>query len=92
VQLESDAFLTDIDFMNMSSAQRGVCCSLILYLTSNKGKWLVAGCESGRFDGEIFARVLDLARQARQGNNPAGLLMAMLKKELGYGDQGRKQE
>ena len=38
VQLESDAFLTDIDFITMSPAQRGVYCSLILYLNSNGGK------------------------------------------------------
>lgn len=38
VQLESDAFLTDIDFITMSPAQRGVYCSLILYLNSNNGK------------------------------------------------------
>ena len=38
VQLESDAFLTDIDFITMSPAQRGVYCSLILYLNSNDGK------------------------------------------------------
>jgi len=38
VQLESDAFLTDIDFVTMSPAQRGVYCSLILYMNSNNGK------------------------------------------------------
>lgn len=38
VQLESDAFLTDIDFVTMSPAQRGVYCSLILYMNSNDGK------------------------------------------------------
>lgn len=38
VQLESDAFLTDIDFVQLTPAERGVYCSLILYLTSNDGK------------------------------------------------------
>jgi uncharacterized protein YdaU (DUF1376 family) len=38
VQLESDAFLTDIDFVQFTPAERGVYCSLILYLTSNDGK------------------------------------------------------
>ena len=35
VQLESDAFLTDIDFVQFTPAERGVYCSLIMYLTSN---------------------------------------------------------
>ncbi len=43
-----------------------------------------------RFDGEIFGGVLDYAREARAGKNPAGLFMALLKKELGYGDQARR--
>ena len=38
VQLESDAFLTDVDFVQFSPAERGVYCSLILLLTSNDGK------------------------------------------------------
>ena len=38
VQLESDAFLTDIDFVQFTPAERGVYCSLILLLTSNDGK------------------------------------------------------
>jgi uncharacterized protein YdaU (DUF1376 family) len=38
VQLESDAFLTDIDFVQFKPAERGVYCSLILYLISNDGK------------------------------------------------------
>jgi uncharacterized protein YdaU (DUF1376 family) len=38
VQLESDAFLTDIDFIQFTPAERGVYCSLIMYLTSNDGK------------------------------------------------------
>lgn len=38
VQLESGAFLTDVDFVQFTPAERGVYCSLILYLTSNDGK------------------------------------------------------
>ena len=38
VQLESDAFLTDIDFVQFTPAERGVYCSLILLFTSNDGK------------------------------------------------------
>jgi uncharacterized protein YdaU (DUF1376 family) len=38
VQLESDAFLTDIYFVQFTPAERGVFCSLILLLTSNEGK------------------------------------------------------
>jgi len=38
VQLESKAFLTDIDFGKMSAAERGVYCTLIFYLYCNDGK------------------------------------------------------
>ncbi len=38
IQLESDAFLTDIDFVQFTPAEKGVYCSLILFLTSNDGK------------------------------------------------------
>lgn len=38
VQLESAAFLTDVDFMVMSAAQRGVYCTLIFLLYCNNGK------------------------------------------------------
>ena len=38
IQLESDAFLADIDFVQFTPAERGVYCSLILLLTSNDGK------------------------------------------------------
>ena len=38
VQLESDAFLTDLDFIRMTSAERGLYCSLIFFLNSNNGK------------------------------------------------------
>jgi uncharacterized protein YdaU (DUF1376 family) len=35
VQLESEAFLTDIDFMRMSAAERGVYVTLLFYLYCN---------------------------------------------------------
>ena len=38
VQLESEAFLTDLDYITMSHAERSVYCTLIFYLTSNNGK------------------------------------------------------
>jgi len=38
VQLESDAFLTDADFVQMTPAERGAYCSLIFFLTSNSGR------------------------------------------------------
>ena len=38
IQLESDAFLTDIDFVQFTPAERGVYCSLILFFTSTDGK------------------------------------------------------
>ena len=50
----------------------------------NVTNWLVEGCVSGRFNTEIFERVLDYAKQARQGKKPAAVFMAILKEELGY--------
>lgn len=54
----------------------------------NVAEWLVAGCSGGRFNGEIFERVLDYAKQARQGDNPAAVFMATLRDELGYKKKG----
>ena len=53
----------------------------------NVTNWLVEGCARGRFNGEIFERVLDYAKEACQGQKPAAVFMALLKKELGYGRQ-----
>ena len=39
VQLESDAFLTDLDFMQFSPAERGVYCSVIFLLNTSGGKY-----------------------------------------------------
>jgi hypothetical protein len=50
----------------------------------NVANWLIEGCRGGRFTGEIFSRVLDYAKQARQGNKPAAVFMSILKEELGY--------
>ncbi|MFH1717136.1 MAG: DUF1376 domain-containing protein [Planctomycetota bacterium] len=50
----------------------------------NVTKWLVEGCAAGRFNEAIFGRVLDYAREASEGRNPAAVFMALLKKELGY--------
>ena len=50
----------------------------------NVADWLVEGCASGRFTSEIFDRVLDYADQARRGQKPAAVFMALLKNELGY--------
>jgi len=50
----------------------------------NVADWLVAGCSAGRFNGEIFQRVLDYAKQARHGDNPAAVFMATIRDELRY--------
>jgi len=50
----------------------------------NVTNWLTRGCAEGRFTQEIFARVLDLAEEAKTGRKPAAVFMALLKKELGY--------
>ena len=38
VQLESQAFLMNLDFLTMTPAERGVCCMLILHLYCSDGK------------------------------------------------------
>lgn len=38
IQMESEAFLTDLDFMAMTLEQRGAYLTLILYLYCNNGK------------------------------------------------------
>ena len=38
VQLESESFLTDLDFIRMSAQQRGVYCTLLFYLYCNAGR------------------------------------------------------
>jgi hypothetical protein len=50
----------------------------------NVTNWLMAGCANGRFNEQIFGRVLDYAREASTGRNPAAVFMALIKKELGY--------
>jgi uncharacterized protein YdaU (DUF1376 family) len=55
----------------------------------NVADWLAEGCSAGRFTSEIFQRVLDYARQARQGDNPAAVFMSILKEELGYEKKGK---
>jgi len=44
----------------------------------------MANCATGHFNNEIFGRVLDYAREASTGRNPAAVFMALIKKELGY--------
>ena len=54
----------------------------------NVTRWLIEGCARGRFNHLIFDRVLDYARDARRGDNPAACFMAVLKKELDYRPKG----
>ena len=51
----------------------------------NVTNWLVEGLASGRFNEQIFERVLDYAKEARSGRKPAAVFMALMKKELNYG-------
>jgi hypothetical protein len=55
----------------------------------NVANWLLEGCAGGRFNAEIFERVLDYAKEARQGQKPAAMFMSMLKYELGYERKGK---
>jgi uncharacterized protein YdaU (DUF1376 family) len=57
----------------------------------NVTEWLVEGCARGRFNDEIFGCVLDYAREARQGRNPAAVFMSILKQELGYQGKGETE-
>jgi hypothetical protein len=49
VQLEGQAFFTDLDFVTMSAGERGVYCTLLLHLYCNAGR-----CE---FDPQALARL-----------------------------------
>jgi uncharacterized protein YdaU (DUF1376 family) len=50
----------------------------------NVTNWLMSGCANGHFNNEIFGRVLDYAREASTGRNPAAVFITLLKKELDY--------
>jgi len=53
VQLESGAFLTDVDFITMTAEQRGVYITLILFLNCNNGR-----C---RFDEQVLSALCNCA-------------------------------
>jgi uncharacterized protein YdaU (DUF1376 family) len=57
----------------------------------NVTNWLNKGCAEGTFTQEIFARVLDLADEAKTGRKPAAVFMALLKKELGYKNEPERK-
>jgi len=50
----------------------------------NITNWLIGGSATGRFNEEIFDRVLGYAREVSTGRNPAAVFITLLKKELGY--------
>jgi len=50
----------------------------------NIANWLTAGVAAGRFTQEIFAQVLDYAKEAQKSKNPAAVFVTLLQKELGY--------
>ncbi|MFC1675568.1 DUF1376 domain-containing protein [Planctomycetota bacterium] len=50
----------------------------------NITNWLIEQCGHGKFNEKIFDRVLDYAKEAKNGRNPAAVFMALMKKELGY--------
>jgi uncharacterized protein YdaU (DUF1376 family) len=58
----------------------------------NVTNWLAEGCAGGRFNSEIFERVLDYAKEAREGKKPAAMFMARLKEELGYVKKGKSEK
>ena len=49
-------------------------------------QWLGDGVRAGRFNDEVFGRVLLLAREASAGyaRNPRAVFMSNLRKEMGY--------
>ena len=58
----------------------------------NITNWLMTGCATGRFNSEIFDRVLDYAREAAGCRNPAAIFVSLLKKELDYRPRAIKAE
>ena len=50
----------------------------------NITNWLICGCATGRFNEQIFDRVMGYAREVSTGRNPAAAFITLLKKELGY--------
>ncbi len=44
----------------------------------------MAGCAAGKFNEQIFDRVLDCAKEASLGRNSAAVFVSLLKKELDY--------
>ncbi len=57
VQLESGAFLTDVDFITMTAEQRGVYVTLILFLNYNNGR-----C---RYDEQILSALCNCEKFAQ---------------------------
>lgn len=55
VQLEPSAFLADMDYQIMSAEQRGIYCSVILYLYANDGKLQVNNADSLLGDNNVIA-------------------------------------
>ncbi len=56
----------------------------------NITSWLMAGCEAGRFNHEIFHRILDYAKEVSGCRNPAAVFVSLLKKELNYNPKAVK--
>lgn len=52
--------------------------------------WLRDGCATGKFDEQIFGNVLDYAKEASLGRNPAAVFVSLLKKELEYNPKAIK--
>ena len=50
----------------------------------NITNWFRAGFATSKFDEQIFGRVLDYAKEASLGRNPAAVFISLLKKELNY--------
>ncbi|MCP4262866.1 MAG: YdaU family protein [Planctomycetes bacterium] len=57
----------------------------------NITSWLRDGCETGRFNEQIFSRALDYAKEAAAGRNPAAVFVSLLKKELDYRPRAVKE-
>ena len=50
----------------------------------------MAGCAAGKFNKQIFGRVMDYAKKASLGQNPAAVFISLLKKELNYNPKAIK--
>lgn len=58
----------------------------------NANTWVNSQIAAGRFDEEIFARILDIANESKPGRNPLAVFFSRLDCELGYRARVEKEK